>query len=236
MPPPAAASGAPQAEVSATCCWPEVDGQLLTLSALARQPLTCCWTAAVPVVGGVQAAYITSLAASPKDLLAVLLVGQLLPEGEGDDVLPAAGGERDQDEGEGPSTGVESSAPSASGMTRSSSMAPAAAASSNGAAAKSTTGKEGPAPEGLFTGGGAGGGGWKQRQRGVVQLLVRSSSHEVMLVLKEHAAMWVRDVSGVSDRGDPPDTVCVGAMRMLGAACCSFRCWCAQQGCCQGWV
>jgi len=79
-----------QAELSAMCVWPEVEGLLLVLSALARQPLACCGMQAVPVVYGVQAAYLSSLVTSNKDMLAIMLVAQMLPEEDSEEAPKAA--------------------------------------------------------------------------------------------------------------------------------------------------
>lgn len=135
-----------KAELPATALWPGVDGMLLALSALARQPLHCSWLRALPTLCGAQAAYITSLASSPNDTLAVILLGQLMPTG--------------------------------------------GAGSSNGSREVG-------------------------RQRAVWQVLVKSSSHEAALAVKDHADTWLHDISQVC-MGFIQDTpVCFNRVQLI---------------------
>ena len=168
-----------QAELSAMCVWPEVEGLLLVLSALARQPLACCGMQAVPVVYGVQAAYLSSLVTSNKDMLAIMLVAQMLPEEDSEEAPKAAA------EGEAEVKDTAEGVGDGNGMSE-----------EGDEDAKKEKGKEGVGEEGKGKQQQAQEA-WKQSMRGVVQLVVRCSSHEVLLTLKEHGAAWVHDISQV---------------------------------------
>jgi hypothetical protein len=69
-----------QVELSATALWPGVDGLLLLLSALARQPMYCAWCHMLPVVCGAQAAFVANPTAHTADSIMVMMVAQLMPD------------------------------------------------------------------------------------------------------------------------------------------------------------
>eukprot|EP00879_Flechtneria_rotunda_P021133 GHRR01022263.1.p1 GENE.GHRR01022263.1~~GHRR01022263.1.p1 ORF type:complete len:456 (+),score=212.59 GHRR01022263.1:1042-2409(+) len=159
-----------QVELSATCVWPGIDGLLLLLSAVARQPLYCAWAQLLPGgVCGVQAAFVSAPVTHTSDTIAIMLIGQLMPE---------------------PAT-VEAELAAAAAAARQQDLQQQrdVAAAADGAAA--TTGDASSSGQQQEQ---------KQQQpepvlRGVVQLVVRASSHEVTLTIQQHAAAWVNDIS-----------------------------------------
>ncbi|KAF8065439.1 hypothetical protein HT031_003040 [Scenedesmus sp. PABB004] len=172
-----------QVELSATCVWPGLDGLLLLLSALVRQPLHCAWAHVLPVVCGAQAAFVACPTAHSADSLALMLVGQLMPDDPGEagsappaDAPPGAAGAQE---------GGGGGAPQESGAAA-------------GEAGAQEEGGGAPAPARV------------PALRGVVQLVVRASSHEVLLAIQQAPEAWVSDVSqgtlavGVAAGGAPP--------------------------------
>ncbi|WIA16763.1 hypothetical protein OEZ85_013414 [Tetradesmus obliquus] len=156
-----------QVELSGSAVWPGLDGLLLLLSALARQPLHCAWAHMLPVVCGAQAAFVACPTTHTADTLAIMVVAQLMPE-------PAAA------------------------------AANAAAASAADVATVEEDGQQQQQQQ-LDAAGGLDGqqkqqqpGAQQQQQqqlRGAVQLVVRASSHEVLLAIQQQPEAWLRDIS-----------------------------------------
>ncbi|KAF6259723.1 hypothetical protein COO60DRAFT_981413 [Scenedesmus sp. NREL 46B-D3] len=130
-----------QVELSGTAVWPGLDGLLLLLSALARQPLHCAWAHMLPAVCGAQAAFVACPTSHTADTLAMMVVAQLMPDAAAD---AAAGGHQ---------------------------------AAAQGEAEQQQQQQQ------------------QQQLRGVVQLVVRASSHEVLLAIQQEPAAWVADIS-----------------------------------------
>ncbi|KAI8464574.1 MAG: hypothetical protein J3K34DRAFT_114028 [Monoraphidium minutum] len=163
------------AELPVAAAWPGVDGLLLALSALARQPLRCAWQRALPAVCGAQAAYLTAPAAAPNEAVAIVVTLQLMPP-------PGWDATR---RGDRPARRAGSGAGSD------------ASASGEGSDASDSDG-------GGSSGGGGGGAAPPPAEaarqlcrdmRVVGHLQLRSSSHEVVLTVRDHAAAWVEDLA-----------------------------------------
>lgn len=148
-----------QVELSATAVWPGLDGLLLLLSALARQPLHCCWAHMLPVVCGAQAAFVASPTTHTADTLAMMVVAQLMPDNTTTSA-PAAAGAGD--------VSSNDSKEASNDDSKSEQQREAAAAA--------------PAAPAL---------------RCVVQIVVRASSHEVLMAIKHQPETWVNDISQV---------------------------------------
>jgi hypothetical protein len=154
-----------QVELSGTAVWPGLDGLLLLLSALARQPLHCAWAHMLPVVCGAQAAFVACPTTHSADTLAMMVVAQLMPD----------------------------AAANAAAADAAAAAAAQDAAEQQGAGATSVAGDADGAQKQQ-----AGGQQQQQQQlRGVVQLVVRASSHEVLLAIQQEPDAWVNDISQV---------------------------------------
>ena len=161
------------AELPIVTTWPGVDGLLLALSALARQPLRCAWRRALPAVCGAQAAYLTAPVSSASDVLALVVTLQLMPPPQWDAASkPGAkraggqqhsGGDDSQDVG-----GDEPSGGGGSGMHSGDSTGETPVE-----AARRLCGD----------------------MVAVGHMAVRSSSHELVLAVRDHAAEWVEDLA-----------------------------------------
>lgn len=162
------------AELPVVATWPGVDGLLLALSALARQPLSCAWRRALPAVCGAQAAYLSAPAAAPSESLALVVTLQLMPPPDWDsqktgdkqhqDDAAADAGEEAKQEGTKGEKGGEVEKPS----SKAGSGAPPAVE-----AARQLC----------------------RDMRAVGHVQLRSSSHEVVLAVRDHAAAWVDDLA-----------------------------------------
>ncbi|GBF90113.1 hypothetical protein Rsub_02821 [Raphidocelis subcapitata] len=190
------------AELPVVAAWPGVDGLLLALSAFARQPLRCAWQRALPAVCGAQAAYLTAPAAAPNESLALVLTLQLMPPpGWGAPAADNARQARDSDAASGGSGG----------------------GASDGAAAAKAPG----------TGKGSGQLAVEAAQRlcgemtAVGQLQLRSSSHEVVLAVRDSAAAFVQDLAqGTLALGLMPPTMAASDKPLLHpSVACLARCF-----------
>jgi hypothetical protein len=152
--------------------WPGLDGLLLLLSALARQPLHCAWAHMLPVVCGAQAAFVACPTTHTADTLAMMVVAQLMPDAAAaaDADANAAAAAKDaaqeqqqQQQQQGQAAGSPSVAGDAAGAQKQQS------------------------------------GGQQQQQqlRCVVQVVVRASSHEVLLAIQQEPDAWLADISQV---------------------------------------
>jgi hypothetical protein len=122
----------------------------------------------------------SSLVTSNKDMLAIMLVAQMLMEEPGEEQLVApAPGETEGKEG------TEDAADEERKDEEGGEEAKEKGRKDKGEENSSEKQQQGQEA-------------WKQSMRGVVQLVVRCSSHEVLLTLKEHGAAWVHDISQVS--------------------------------------
>jgi hypothetical protein len=182
------------AELPVVATWPGVDGLLLALSALARQPLRCAWRRALPAVCGAQAAYLSAPAASPNESVALVVTLQLMPPPQWGADQPAADGRgrdgADSDEGErGDGDGKEGRG----------------AAPSPVEAARQLCGE----------------------MHVVGHVAVRSSSHEVILAVRDHAAAWVNDLAqGTLALGLAPPTMAPSEKPLLHpSVACLQRCF-----------
>lgn len=160
-----------QVELSGTAVWPGLDGLLLLLSALARQPLHCAWAHVLPVVCGAQAAFVACPTTHTADTLVMMLIAQLMP----DTTAPAKPG---------PAAGQD-------GKQQQDQAATATATDANGAAEQQQEQQEQYEAQQQQ----------QQQMRCVVQLAVRASSHEVLLAVKQQPETWVNDISQVRGAG-----------------------------------
>lgn len=163
------------AELPVVATWPGVDGLLLALSALARQPLRCAWQRALPAVCGAQAAYLSAPAAAPNESVAVVVTLQLMPPAGWDPEAGGSGGARRASEA---ASGAGSDADGAEGSGDEDGGGKAAARSAGDAPSPAESARQ------LCRG---------MRAVGHVQL--RSSSHEVVLAVRDHSAAWVHDLA-----------------------------------------
>jgi hypothetical protein len=153
-----------QVELSGTAVWPGLDGLLLLLSALARQPLHCAWAHMLPVVCGAQAAFVACPTTHSADTLAMMVVAQLMPDAAANAAAADAAAAA-QDEAEQQGAGASS-----------------VAGDADGAQKQQATGQQQQQ---------------QQQLRGVVQLVVRASSHEVLLAIQQEPDAWVNNISQV---------------------------------------
>jgi hypothetical protein len=168
------------AELPVVATWPGVDGLLLALSALGRQPLRCAWQRALPAVCGAQAAYLTAPVAAPNESLALVVTLQLMP--------PPAWSARD-------APAAASSEESGSGNDDDAHSA----RNSDAGSAAAGSGATGTA-QGAKEGGGVPTAVEAARRlcsemHVVGHIQLRSSSHEVILSVRDHAASWVEDLA-----------------------------------------
>jgi hypothetical protein len=165
-----------QVELSGTAVWPGLDGLLLLLSALARQPLHCAWAHMLPVVCGAQAAFVACPTTHSADTLAMMVVAQLMPDAAantaaavaGADAAAAAKDAAEQQQQQQQQQGQVAGASSVAG-------------DADGAQKQQASGQQQQ----------------QQQLRGVVQVVVRASSHEVLLAIQQEPDAWVNDISQV---------------------------------------
>lgn len=171
-------SGLPvSAELPVVATWPGVDGLLLTLSALARQPLRCAWQRALPAVCGAQAAYLSAPAAEPNESLALVVTLQLLPPAKWDAQRGVDQQQEHESDKHGSDTWGVDGAQDGDGNSTSRS-------SSSSSKLDATKPSPVEAVRQLCS---------EMRAVGHVQL--RSSSHEVILAVRDHSAAWVDDLA-----------------------------------------
>jgi hypothetical protein len=173
------------AELPVAAAWPGVDGLLLALSALARQPLRCAWRRALPAVCGAQAAYLSAPAAAPSEVVALVVTLQLMPppswDGQRRDGAQQLGadGEGGADDGDAADEGE-----AAEGEDGADGQAKPAGAAGKAARGGAPPPSAAEAARQLVL---------DMRVVGHVQL--RSSSHEVVMAVRDHASAWVEDLA-----------------------------------------
>jgi hypothetical protein len=169
------------AELPVVATWPGVDGLLLALSALGRQPLRCAWRRALPAVCGAQAAYLTAPAAAPNETLALVVTLQLMPPPAWTGAAPAGGDDAD-DAGADDARSARDSNAGGKGAAK--------GTGKGDAKAKPAPAAAGGVPAAVEA---------ARRLCGemcvVGHIQLRSSSHEVVLAVRDHAAAWVQDLA-----------------------------------------
>jgi len=199
------------AELPVVATWPGVDGLLLALSALARQPLRCAWRRALPAVCGAQSAYLSAPAAAPNESVALVVTLQLMPPPQWG-AAGKSGGEEDGDDDA-----------CASGKSDGGGEEGAQAVAGGGVGDKQKNkGSSSSAPSPVEA----------ARQlcsemHVVGHVAVRSSSHEVIVAVRDHAAAWVDDLAqGTLALGLTPPTMAPSEKPLLHpSVACLQRCF-----------